>query len=88
MLSNILATVTMGGEVKVGQLEETIILPETGDVVKTITVTALDGTVRTCTLTIHKQVNNLGLDKVYLNEELQLELMILHLRLMLRKVQL
>ena len=67
VLSNILATVTMGGEVKVGQLEETIILPETGDVVKTITVTALDGTVRTCTLTIHKQVNNLGLDKVYLD---------------------
>ena len=67
VLSNILATVTMGGDVKQGELEENIILPETGDTKKTITVTAMDGTVRTCTLTIHKQVNNLGLEKVYLN---------------------
>ena len=66
-LSNILATVTMGGEVKQAKLEENIILPESGDTVKTITVTAVDGTVRTCTLTIHKQVNNLGLEKVYLD---------------------
>ena len=67
VLSNILATVTMGGDVKQGELEENIILPEIGDTKKTITVTAMDGTVRTCTLTIHKQVNNLGLEKVYLN---------------------
>ena len=57
----------MGGEVKQAKLEENIILPESGDTVKTITVTAVDGTVRTCTLTIHKQVNNLGLEKVYLD---------------------
>ena len=45
VLSNILAKVTMGGEEKEGQLEESIILPN-GDTIKTITVTALDGTVK------------------------------------------
>ena len=45
VLSNILAKVTMGGEEKQGQLEENVILPN-GDIVKTITVTAIDGTIR------------------------------------------
>lgn len=66
VLSNILAKVTMGGEEKEGQLEESIILPN-GDTIKTITVTALDGTVKKYKLTIHKQQNNLGLEKVYLD---------------------
>ncbi len=69
VLSNILAKVTMGGEEKQGQLEENVILPN-GDVVKTITVTAIDGTTRTSTLTIHKPQHNLGLDKVYLDGRL------------------
>ena len=64
VLSNILAKVTMGGEEKQGQLEENVILPN-GDIVKTITVTAIDGTIRTSTLTIHKAQPNLGLEKVY-----------------------
>ena len=69
VLSNILAKVTMGGEEKQGQLEENVILPN-GDIVKTITVTAIDGTIRTSTLTIHKAQPNLGLEKVYLDGRL------------------
>ena len=69
-LSNILAKVTMGGEEKQGHLEENVILQKTGDMVKTITVTAVDGTVKTHTLTIHKKVNDLGLDKIYLDNRL------------------
>ena len=64
---DVLAKVTMGGSEEVGELEETIILPETGDTIKTITVTAQDGTVTTHKLIIHKQVNDLGLKEVYLN---------------------
>lgn len=59
----------MGGEEKQGQLEENVILPN-GDIVKTITVTAIDGTIRTSTLTIHKAQPNLGLEKVYLDGRL------------------
>jgi len=66
-LDDVLAKVTIGGTEETGYLEETLILPETGDTIKTIKVTAQDGTVSEHKLIIHKQVNDLGLDKVYLN---------------------
>ena len=43
------------------------VIVKKGDTVKTITVTAPDGTVSQHKITIHKKVNDLGLDKVYLN---------------------
>ena len=69
-LEDVLAKVTMGGNVEVGTLTETIILPETGDTVKTITVTAQDGTISTHNIIIHKQENDLGLNEVYLDNRI------------------
>ena len=73
-LQDELAKVTLGGDIKVGELSETIILPESGDTIKTITVTAQDGTVATYKLTIHKQENDLGLKEVYLNNRIATKL--------------
>ena len=68
-LDDILAKVTLGGNVGVGHISETTILANTGDTVKTITITAQDGTVVKHKLTIHKQVNDLTLDEVKVDGE-------------------
>ena len=66
-LDDILAKVTLGGNVETGAITETTILPDSGDTIKTITVTAQDGTVATHKIIIHKQENDLGLDMVKLD---------------------
>ena len=68
-LDDILAKVTLGGDVGEGSITETTILSETGDTVKTITITAQDGTVVTHKITIHKQSNDLTLDEVKVDEK-------------------
>ena len=59
--------VTIGGLESYKTLTETVALTDSSSTVKTITVTAQDGTTRDCKLILKRQENNLGLDKVYLN---------------------
>ena len=70
ILSDVLANVSLGGIVETGRLEAYLVLPETGKLEKTITVTAQDGTIAKHKLIISKQENNLGLNKVYLNNRI------------------
>ena len=70
ILDDILAKVSLGGEEKVGSIEETTIIAETGDTVKTITVRAQDGSTAEHKIIIHKVENDLVLDKVYLNDRI------------------
>ena len=70
VLDDILAKVSLGGEEQEGTIEETTILAETGDTIKTISVKAQDGTRKTYKIIIHKQENDLGLDKVYLDDRI------------------
>ena len=59
----------MGGSEEVGGLEETIILPETGDTIKTITVTAQDGTVEHYELSVGNKSDDCKLAMIKVDNE-------------------
>ena len=62
------AKVTLGGREENAEITETVTLPKSDDLIKTITVTAQDGTEAKYKLIIHKNISDLKLKEVTVND--------------------